>query len=204
MTPKSQSEAPDRGQWMSMSCVQKNPMMKIASHLHLPKIRAMRNLAILECPRRAANIKENENHEKYTSKPPEIHIYRQSSLVLTPQSLGYWADAPPQRRTQAPNAIKRITHAPFFSTVNRQLTSLLRLPYNVRLQIYLYLLRCGEMQYQVCLDTSRLVIASETGDRLPYPYLRHGLFPSILETCRLVNAEASPILYASNSCVAKT
>lgn len=92
-----------------------------------------------------------------------------------------------------------MTHEPFFSTTDPSLTSFLRFPYDVRLQIYIYLLIHGSVCYDLCLQRRRIVLAVDTSHpRRQYPYFRHGLFPAILECCRLINDEATPILYGRN------
>lgn len=92
-----------------------------------------------------------------------------------------------------------MTHEPFFSTTDASLTSFLRFPYDVRLEIYKYLLVMGRISYNLCLQKRRIVRVVYTyHPKGHYRYFRHGLFPAILECCRLVNEEATPILYGSN------
>jgi hypothetical protein len=91
-----------------------------------------------------------------------------------------------------------MTHEAFFSTADPSLTSFLRFPYDIRLQIYGYLL-CGPISYSLCLRTRRIVMLADSCQRrIGYCYARHGLFPAILECCRLIHDEATPILYGSN------
>lgn len=138
-------------------------------------------------------------HPECYNKPKKRDApYQQSFLVLTPQGLHFELPRPPPPyRTPAPNIVKRMTRAPVFSSTDKSLASLLRLPYDIRLQILRYLLRCGGVQYELCLDTSRLILFNHYGCQ-PYPYERHGIFPSILETCRLMYDEGSAVLYGEN------
>lgn len=89
-----------------------------------------------------------------------------------------------------------MTHEAFFSTTDPSLTSFVRFPYDIRLQIYGYLLCGGDISYRLCLRTGRIVMLADFFQRrIGYRYVRHGLFPAILECCRLINDEATPILY---------
>lgn len=144
-----------------------------------------------------ATILPSREHAKCFTKPAQR--LRQSRLVFTPQSLSFERPLvfqPP--RSPIPQSLRRSTHTPFFSTADRSLTSFLRLPYDIRLQIYRYLLcYSGIIQYELCVTTRRLISIHQLyhDER---PYKRHGLFPALLECCRLLNEEASPILYGHN------
>lgn len=124
--------------------------------------------------------------------------WRQAKLSWTGQGLGiHVPPEPPPRRSPVPNAVKRMRHEPFFSTSEKSLTCLLRLPYDVRLPILLYLLRCSGVRYQLCIATNRILMIDHTAQR--YPYVRHGMFPSILQTCSVLHEEGARILYGENS-----
>lgn len=63
---------------------------------------------------------------------------------------------------------------------------ILRLPTELRLEIYRYLLVSGR--------TLRMVRRKEVGSSSP----KNRLFPAILRTCRLVHSEAADVLYRDN------
>ncbi|KAH6874395.1 hypothetical protein B0T10DRAFT_205954 [Thelonectria olida] len=140
------------------------------------------------------------SHAACFTKPRPKNTLRQTRIVLTPR-LGF--ERPPRpvaSRTPAPNVIARITHTPFFSTTESQLTSFFRLPYDIRLQLYRYLVSGVHVQYSVCVATSRLVQYRQhcRSMRDGYPYARHELYPAILECSRLCHEEGIPVLYREN------
>ncbi|CAI4216175.1 unnamed protein product [Parascedosporium putredinis] len=123
----------------------------------------------------------------------------QTNIVLAPTGLTYdQSRAPPHRRTAAPNRIKRTTHTPFFSTTSRDKCSFFRLPAEIRCLIYHELLVCGVVNYHICPATRRLLLYWYQIEKPNYPYLRHGLYPSILECCRLAYEEGAAVLYGEN------
>lgn len=135
-------------------------------------------------------------HAKCFAKPAQPP--RQARLVLTEQSLCLkLPPVIPPPRSPAPNAVRRIIHTPFFSTTDPSLISFVRFPYDIRRQIYTYLLcSSSSIQYNMCVPMQRLIMTVH--HRRNHPYERHGLFPSILECCRLTNEEGTPILYGHN------
>ena len=88
-------------------------------------------------------------------------------------------------------------------TSNPSLTTFLRFPAEIRLKLYRLLLRYdGVIQHDICPMRLRLVaqdsISSRGSSAVTAPWIRHGLFPSILECCRLINREGSAVLYGEN------
>lgn len=136
-------------------------------------------------------------HKACFTKPKPKESSSQTRITFTPH---FGFAFPPRKlppRTPAPNVIKRTTHTPFFSTTDRSYTSFFRLPYELRLQVYCYLLSGPGIQYRICLETCRLVLY-RFRIRKNYPFLRHRLYPAILECSRLCNEEGAPILYGEN------
>lgn len=147
-----------------------------------------------------------ENHKQCKEVFEEAHHEGQLHQSTASVAEG-GTDIPPSEqprppRTPAPDAVVRATHEPFFATDDRSLTSLFRLPYDIRLPIYRELLALGEgetVRWFICQATRRLVRmggCARNPDDLSFTPL--GLFPAILETCRAINEEASPILYGEN------
>ena len=102
------------------------------------------------------------------------------------------------RRTPAPNAVRRIANEPNFSTANTSLTSFLRFPPEVRIQIYQQLLIFNDtIQYGICATHLCLVVREYGVKKRPLEY-RHRLYPAILECCRAINQEGSEVLYGGN------
>jgi hypothetical protein len=102
------------------------------------------------------------------------------------------------RRTPAPNAVRRITNQAKFSTGNPSLTSFLRFPPEVRVQIYGELLLCNDtIQYGMCATHMCLVVHEHWLKKRPVEF-RHRLHPAILECCRVINEEGSEVLYGQN------
>lgn len=101
----------------------------------------------------------------------------------------------PLRRSPTPKCVRNITNTLVFSTSDRSLTSFLRFPPEIRVLIFGYLLTSGfPILYGIC-PQKRILI--ERDDHW-VGWIRHGLFPAILETCRTINLEGSEVLYGSN------
>lgn len=101
-------------------------------------------------------------------------------------------------RTPLPYAIRRIANTPTFSTTDRSLTTFLRFPPEIRIEVYRLLLQYDYViKCNVCPVKQRLVGHKDRYSRTP-PWIRHGLFPSILECCRITNREGSVVLYGEN------
>ena len=65
-------------------------------------------------------------------------------------------------------------------------------------KVYCLLLKYDDViQYGICPVKQRLVWRKNKYSRTP-PWIRHGLFPSILECCRTTNQEGSVVLYGGN------
>jgi hypothetical protein len=125
---------------------------------------------------------------------------RQTTLAIIDGFLALSLDSYPLsrqvRRTSAGKSVRNIANTPTFSTTDSSLTSFLRLPPEVRLQIYSYLLISHQtIQYGICPIKWRLVAREQSWQ----PWIRHGIFPSILECCRRINAEGSAVLYGRNT-----
>lgn len=130
-----------------------------------------------------------------------------TEMVLT-NRLGQLAlDKPPSnRRTPVPRAVRRIANKAVYSTNDPSLSSFFRLPAELRIEVYrLLLISEEELRYPICLAQQRLVERQSTwrnshnGQSSPTRWwIRHGLFSSILRTCRLVEKEASDILYGES------
>lgn len=132
-------------------------------------------------------------------RPPGPPAFLQTILISDYGRLGVYRPIIQERRprTPMPNAVRRIANQPKFSTADPSLTSFLRFPSEVRIQIYRQLLRYnGTIQYGVC-STHLCLVCRE--HRLGKPEeFRHRLFPAILECCRLINREGSEVLYGDN------
>src|SRR5271154_1107589 len=103
-----------------------------------------------------------------------------------------------RRRTPLPHAIRRIANTPTFSTTDPSLTTFLRFPPEIRVEVYRLLLKYDDViQYGICPVKLLLVGRKNKYSRTP-PWIRHGLFPSILECCRITNREGSVVLYGEN------
>lgn len=115
-------------------------------------------------------------------------------LCLAPPS------AAPTPRTPAPHAVRRIANTPVFNTPDASLTTFSRFPAEIRLIIYrLLLIYDGPVNYTICPNTSQLVLHDSWRRNPKYPCHRHGLFPAILECCRLTYYEGRMILYGENA-----
>lgn len=149
---------------------------------------------------RPAIMPHSRLHKGCFAKPPEKRVRIQTTLTFTPTGLTFSpkrVPPPPPPRSPAPNRVRRTTHTPYFSTDDRSLTSFLRFPYEIRAAIYHDLLYCETVRYKLCLYTNRLTRADAYFVR-KRPYVRHNLFPAILECCRLINDEGSDVLYGEN------
>jgi hypothetical protein len=103
-----------------------------------------------------------------------------------------------RHRTPLPHAIRRIANTPTFSTTDPSLTTFLRFPPEIRVEVYRLLLKYDDViQYGICPVKLRLVGRKNKYSRT-HPWIRHGLFPSILECCRITNREGSVVLYGEN------
>jgi hypothetical protein len=141
---------------------------------------------------------ECQRHARCTSKPgPKL---KQTTLTST---LGLLTLSPPVRplpyRTPAPHAVRRIANTPTFRTTDPSLTTFLRIPAEIRIDIYRLLLKHSSgINYLICSVKQRLVAPRCwcTGNK--WPWIRHGLFPAILECCRTMNREGNAVLYGEN------
>lgn len=116
-------------------------------------------------------------------------------------------DPIPEPRTPAPHAVRKIANTPVFRTTDTSLTEFLRFPAEIRLVIYRLLLTHESLiYYTICPNTDHLVLrdllwSAQSNQKPPsqrHPYYRHGLFPAILECCRLTYNEGRAILYREN------
>lgn len=128
--------------------------------------------------------------------PPD---FRQITLSSKSGNLSLSKSPPPiprPARTPAPHAVRRIANTATFSTADASLTTFLRLPAEVRLQIYrLLLVTPDPIRYLICSRTHNLLRRADHGSRAS---IRHGLFPSILECCRLTHSEGTAFIYGEN------
>ncbi|KAE9364411.1 hypothetical protein N431DRAFT_431294 [Stipitochalara longipes BDJ] len=136
-----------------------------------------------------------QHHELCDRITPPKPKLRQRTLTIINGllSLGPPPGPPvrPLRRTPAGKAIRNIANIPKWSTTDPSLTTFLRFPPEVRLQIYGYLLISVEtVQREICPVKLCLV------ERSWQPRLR--IFPAILECCRKINEEGSAVLYGKN------
>jgi hypothetical protein len=135
-------------------------------------------------------------HHAHCGRPAPRRL-RQRKLVITDGILCLDSRALYKpRRKPAGKAVRNIANTATFSTTDPSLTSFLRFPPEVRIQIYGYLLLSHQnIQYGICPVTQCLVWRKSIWRR----WIRHGLFPAILECCRTINEEGSAILYLQNS-----
>jgi len=144
---------------------------------------------------------EGRGNHALCDRPPPLYI----QMILSSEN-GYLKMLAPQTRqycTPAPNAVRRMANTPRFATTDPSLTSFLRLPAEIRLQIYALLLLAKEsIEYRLCPTKSRFVLRSglygQPCIRGAVPYIRTAIFPSILRCCRLIYREGTPILYGEN------
>jgi hypothetical protein len=139
-----------------------------------------------------------ENHTHYLPYP-SLPIFTQTRLT---NKLGLLSISKPtpapikHHRTPLPHAVRRIANTPIFSTADTSLTTFLRFPPEIRIQIYRLLLKYDpQIHHGVCL-TKKCIIMHHFGRRGFRP--RHGLFPSILECSRVINREGTTVLYSEN------
>lgn len=105
-----------------------------------------------------------------------------------------------QRRSRAPHVVTRISNSPVYTSPTLpHLTSFVRFPVEIRLQIYRYLMVFnGNIQYEFCIRTQRLLERHYCSSQ-KVAWTRYVIFPAILETCRQFNQEGSAILYGENT-----
>jgi len=140
-------------------------------------------------------ISQCQHHAFCDCIPPPNPKGRQRTLAIINGllSLGPPSEPPPRslRRTPAGKAVRNIANIPTWSTTDPSLTTFLRFPPEVRLQIYGYLLISDQtVQRDICPVKMCLV------ERTSQSRLR--IFPTILECCRKINEEGSAILYGKN------
>lgn len=134
----------------------------------------------------------NCRHCKQTTPPPTPR-QRTLAVINGLVALGPPPSSPPRpiRRTPAGKAVRNIANTPTFITTDPSLTTFLRFPPEVRLQIYGYLLISYQtIHLDICPLTFCLV------ERTWQFRLR--IFPTILECCRQINEEGSAVLYGQN------
>ncbi|KAH7136359.1 hypothetical protein EDB81DRAFT_801989 [Dactylonectria macrodidyma] len=141
---------------------------------------------------------ECQHHARCASKPGPK--WKQTTLT---SELGLLTLSPPARpppcRTPAPHVVRRIANVPRFRTTDPSLTTFLRFPAEIRIDIYRLLLkRSGEISYPICSVKQRLVAPECWCAGKKYPWIRHRLFPAILECCRIINREGIIVLYGEN------
>jgi hypothetical protein len=139
---------------------------------------------------------ENHIHSiPYRSRP----TFTQTRLTNKFGLLSISKPTPPpikHHRTPLPHAVRRIANTSTFSTTDPSLTTFCRFPPEIRIQIYRLLLKYdGQIRYAACL-IKKCIIRADFG-RTRYR-ARHGLFPSILECCWLINREGTAVLYGEN------
>jgi hypothetical protein len=126
---------------------------------------------------------------------------QQTLLVAKFGLLSIGSPTQPAPRTPAPHAVRRIANAAVFTTRDPSLTTFIRLPAEVRMMIYrLLLIAESGIHYTICYHTNRLVVESQVyrQQHPNYPWIRHGLFPAILECCHVTHREGSGVLYGEN------
>lgn len=140
------------------------------------------------------------SHAACFAQPRSRKLFYQARIVFSPRFGFALPPRLPPPLSPTPNAVRRITHTPFYSTTDRTLTSFFRLPYDIRIQIYRYLVSGVSVSYRLCPATSRLVLYRQycRSIHYGYPYVRHGLFPAILACSKLCHEEGGPILYREN------
>jgi hypothetical protein len=141
---------------------------------------------------------ELENHTHYIPHP-SLPTFTQTRLT---NKLGLLSISKPtpapikHHRTPLPHAVRRIANTPTFSTTDPSLTTFCRFPPEIRIQIYRLLLKYDrQIGYAACL-IKKCIIRADFGRR--QYRARHGLFPSILECCWLINREGTAVLYGEN------
>lgn len=103
-----------------------------------------------------------------------------------------------QCSTPVPHAVRPMTNMSTVSTNDSRLTTFLRFPPEIRIRIYRLLLKYdGIIRYGICPANLHLAW-QRSGFGRKCPRIRHGLFPSILQCCRLLNREGSAVLYGEN------
>jgi hypothetical protein len=145
-------------------------------------------------------INERQHHAQYTRTRSPSPTFTQTILTNEFGLLSISLPAAPIRhhRTPLPHAIRRIANTPTFSTTDPSLTTFLRFPPEIRIKVYRlllqydYVIKCG-----ICPVKQRLVGHKNRYSQTP-PWITHGLFPSILECCRITNREGSVVLYGEN------
>lgn len=153
--------------------------------------------------KRLAGIMSAENlHRKRCTVTPGPK-FAQTSLLFRDGLLGYVAPSKPRHpRTPAPHAIRRIANSAVFRTTNPSITSFLRFPAEIRIAIYRLLLKLPPttpyVGYFICTTTRRFVLPRARCRNERYPWIRHGLFPAILECCRITSMEGREVLYGEN------
>lgn len=142
--------------------------------------------------------KDHDRHAQCRNKPRRRH--QQAVLVAKLGFLAIRRPIPPvPPRTPAPHAIRRIANTPVFTTSDPSLSTFLRFPAEVRIMIYRLLLVAKDgISYHICHSTQRLVLESCLCRRKYHPWVRHGLFPAILECCHMTYREGAAILYGEN------
>jgi hypothetical protein len=141
---------------------------------------------------------ELENHTHYIPHP-SLPTFTQTRLTnkLGLLSISTLTLAPIKyHRTPLPHAVRRIANTPTFNTTDPSLTTFCRFPPEIRIQIYRLLLKYDrQIGYAACL-IKKYIIRADFGRR--QYRARHGLFPSILECCWLINREGTAVLYGEN------
>ncbi|KAF1965973.1 hypothetical protein BU23DRAFT_335940 [Bimuria novae-zelandiae CBS 107.79] len=157
----------------------------------------------------ASNLTEDEIAHRHCAKPAswqQLPVYIQTTLI---NKNGQMALATPQGRprrercTPAPNTVRRIANTPTYSTNDSTLSSFLRLPPELRIKVYnLLLISEKYIQHGICPSTLRFIFREFNRYHYPHnhlrPWIRHGLFPSILRCCKLIYQEGTSILYGEN------
>lgn len=141
---------------------------------------------------------ECQRHARCNSKPgPKL---KQTTLTSKLGLLTLSLPVRPQPyRTPAPNAVRRIANTPTFRTTDPSLTAFLCFPAEIRIDIYRLLLKhSSKISYSICSVKQRLVAPGCWCKGKKYPWIRHGLFPAILECCRTINREGNAVLYGEN------
>ncbi|KAJ4305700.1 hypothetical protein N0V90_001231 [Kalmusia sp. IMI 367209] len=192
---------------MAAEAAEEQEVPKVPWYLWIHDITPEQYAEILES-RLTEDVKVHKrcNRLAHDSSPPIF--YTQRTLASKNGSLALSPRPPPARAprshhpcTPAPNAVRRCANTPTFSTNDARLTTFLRFPAEIRVEIYKLLLiqeSSKTVQYQVCPSTLQLVLRTWGGCGHPRPWIRHFIFPSILRCCRTTHREGTPILYAEN------
>lgn len=105
----------------------------------------------------------------------------------------------PYPRTPASNQVRRMTRGPIISSIDPSRTTFLRFPPEIRIRIYRLLLQCdGIIQFSLCPVYLRLIYRQSHLGNWIRKQVRHGLFPSVLECCKTIHEEGTPVLYGDN------